>query len=124
MNRESGVGGFKAILAVALFAALIFLGIKLLPPFINNYQFQEDLATIARLTTYAQNKGPEEIRADVMVKVKELGLPVKEEQVTVSRNTYGVNIEVKYTVHVEVPGHTFKINFNPAAGNKMLTAKD
>ena len=122
MNRESGVGGFKAVLAVALFLAVVFLGIKLVPPYINNFEFQSDLDSIARLSTYAQQKTEEDVRTDVMGKAKELSLPIKPEQIAVTKSTYGVNINVKYTVVVEVPGYSFHLKFNPVAGNKMITA--
>ena len=124
MNRESGFGGMKALLAVAVFGVVAFLAVKLVPPYVNNYQFQEELDTIARFTIYSQNKTADDIRGDVMVKVKDLKLPVKEDQIQVNKTTYGVNIDVKYSVRVEVPGYTFNLAFNPVAGNKMLTAKD
>ncbi len=124
MNRESGVSGFKAVLAVALFLSLVFLGIKLVPPYIQNYEFQSDLESIARLSTYAAQKTEDDVRNDVMGKAKELSLPVTPEQVAVTKSTYGVNINVKYTVVIEVPGYTFRLKFNPVAGNKMITAKE
>jgi hypothetical protein len=40
----------------------------------------------------------------------------------VNRTQTGVNIEVNYNVVVPVPGYTFNLKFNPAAGNKMITA--
>jgi hypothetical protein len=123
MNRQSGIASFKAIVAVLLFVALVFLAVKLVPPYINNYQFTEDIETIARLATYAQGRSEDDIRQDVLGKAKELDLPVRPEDVSVAKSTYGVNINVKYNVRVEVPGHVFNLNFNPVAGNKMLTAK-
>ena len=123
MNRESGFTSFKAILAIAILAVLVFLAIKLVPPYINNYQFSDDIESIARIATYAQGKSEDDIRQDVLNKAKELELPVRPEDVAVSKSTYGVNINVKYSVRVEVPGHVFNLNFSPTAGNKMLTAK-
>lgn len=123
MTRESGFGSLKAILAVAIFVALVYLGIKLVPPFINNYQFQEELNSVARVSTYAQGATEENVRNDILGKAKDLGLPVKEEQITVSKTNIGVNIDVKYNVAVAVPGYTFNLKFNPTAGNKMITAK-
>ena len=123
MSRESGMASFKAVAAVALLVALVFLGIKLVPPYFSNYQFQDEMNAIARIATYAEAKTEAGVRNDVLAKAKELKLPVKEEQITVVKGPYGVNIEVKYEVKVEVPGHTFNLKFNPLAGNKMITAK-
>ncbi len=113
----------RVILALAVLATLVFLAIKLVPPYINNYQFQDDLITVARYNTYAQNKTEADIRQEVLGKARELGLPVTEEQIAVEKSSVGVNIDVKYTVVVPVPGYTFNLKFNPQAGNKMITAR-
>lgn len=123
MNKQSGMATFKAVLAIAAFAALIFLAIKLVPPFINNYQLQDEINAVARFSTYAQGKTVENIRDEVILKGKETGIALKEDQVQVEKTTYGVNIDVKYAVVVEVPGYTFNLKFNPTAGNKMITAR-
>ncbi len=123
MNRQSGFGTFKALLALALFGAVIYLGLKLVPPFFHNWEFQDTIGAVARTATYAQGSTEESIRTDVVAKAKEIGVPVTEEQVTVSKANYGVNIEVNYTVPVELPGYTVKLKFNPVAGNRMITAK-
>ena len=123
MNRETGAGSFKALFAVAFFVALVFAGIKLVPPFINNYQFTEDINNIARTATYATTATEEVIRTDVIGKAKDLGIPIQPDQVTVQKTQTGVQIDVKYVVTVTMPGYTFKLNFNPYAGNKMITAK-
>ncbi len=123
MNRQSGFISLKALLALVLFGVLVFLAIKLVPPYINNYEFTDALENTARLATYAQGKSEDDIRQDVLAKAKELSLPVRPEDVTITKSTYGVNIAVKYNVRVEIPGHVFNLNFNPEVGNKMLTAR-
>ncbi len=123
MNKQSGMATLKAVLAVALFVAMIFLAIKLVPPYINNYQFADDINTIARFSTYAQGKTVEAIREEVIQKAKENSITLKEEQVQVEKTQYGVAIDVKYTVAVDVPGYRFNLNFNPTTSNKMITAR-
>ena len=109
---------FKALLAVALFGVLVYLGIKLGPPLVNNYQFQDDIKTVARFAVYAQNRTEGNIREEVLRRAKDLGLPVKPDQVRVVKNTYRVNIEVRYNVMVETPAYTFNLKFNPRVGCK------
>lgn len=113
----------KAIFAIAVLAVLIFLGVKLFPPYFNNYQLQDDITNIARYATYAQAKSAEDVRSDVIAKAREEGVTLSEENVTVTKDNVGVNIEVKYTVVVPVPGYTFRLTFNPTAGNRQITAK-
>jgi len=113
----------KTLLWVAVIAVGLYLAFMLLPPYVNNYQFQDDLTAMARMNTYAQNRTAEDIRNEVLAKAKEYKLPVKPEQIEVERTQVGVNIAVNYNVPVQVPGYTFNLKFSPSAGNKMLTAR-
>ncbi len=123
MSKQSGMATFKAVVAVALFATVVYLGIKLVPPWVNNYQLQDYITSLVRRATYGQGVTEESIRKDVLSKTKELRMPVKGEQIRVVKSTYGVNIDVKYNVVVKTPAYTFNLKFNPTAGNKMITAK-
>ncbi|MDP2735322.1 MAG: hypothetical protein Q8P12_03885, partial [bacterium] len=50
---EQGFLSFSAVLALLFVGVLIFLAFKLLPPYINNYQFQDELENIVRTATYS-----------------------------------------------------------------------
>ena len=124
MSKQSGMITFKAVLVVALFVVLVYLGIKLVPPLVNNYQFQEELTTLTSgFTSYAASRTEENIREEVLRKAKDRGLPIKPDQVHVVKSAYGVYIEVRYNVMVETPAYTFNLKFNPWAGNKMITTR-
>ncbi len=119
MSKQSGMITFKAVLVVALFVVLVYLGIKLVPPLVNNYQFQEELTTLASgFTVYAASRTEENIREEVLRKAKDLGLPIKPDQVRVVKSTYGLNTDVRYNVMVETPAYTFNLKFNPRTGWK------
>ena len=105
MSRQSGMISFKALLAVALSGVLVYLGIKLGPPLVNNYQFQDDINTVARFASYAQSRTEGNIREEVLRRAKDLGLPVKPDQVRVVKSTCRVNISVRYNVMVETRLH-------------------
>lgn len=113
----------KVFFWVAVLGIAIFLCIRLLPPYIDNYQFQDDLNNLARVVTYAQAKTAEDVRADVLHLAQQRELPIRPEQIDVNKTQVGVRIEVNYTVSVPVPGYTFKLKFSPSAGNKMITAQ-
>ena len=114
---------FKAFFWVAVFGILVFLAVKLVPHYVDNYQFQDELYNLARVVTYAQGKGEDDVRADVLRLAQQHDLPLKSEQIKVSKSQTGVNIEVNYTVVVPVPGYTFNLKFNPAAGNSCCCAR-
>jgi YbbR domain-containing protein len=121
--REKGFGNLKAILSLAVLAVIIFLTYKILPAYINNYQLQDQINTIAQYSSYAQNKTADDIRKDVLDKAKDCSVMLLPEQVAVEKSGTTVSINVKYTVHVDLPGKALDLEFNPTAGNKIITAR-
>jgi hypothetical protein len=108
--------GFLAILFVVL-------GLfQVAPPLMANYSFQDDLKTVSLMDSANFQKTDEDVRTDVMRKVKEHELPIQPKQVTVQRiNTPGISavfIAADYTVPVNLPGYSFDLHFNPDSGNK------
>ena len=122
-RREKGFGSFKAILSLVVLGIIIFLMIKLVPPYINNYQLQDQIQVIAQYTSYQQAKTAEDIRKDVIEKAKDCGVMLLPDQITIQKTGTTVSIDVKYTVHVELPGKPVDLAFNPSAGNKIITAR-
>ncbi len=122
-NRERGFGNWRAILGLGVLALIIFLSVKLLPPYINNYQFQQAIDTVARFSAYAQNRNAEDIKQEVMAKARECDVLLPADAIEVEKTGTSVSIDVKYVVVVELPGKTVEMRFNPVAGSKMITAK-
>jgi hypothetical protein len=122
-NEDLREGSMKAYLALAMLVVMGFLGFKLLPPYINNYQLQDSIESIARFSSYAARKTADDVKKEVLEKAEEIGIELDASQVHVRKDSRAVNIEVRYTVEVPVPGYTFNLNFNPVAGNRVITAK-
>jgi hypothetical protein len=95
---------------------------QVVPPILANYSFQDDLKTVALMDSGALQKSEDEVRGDVMRKVKEHDLPIIPKQITVERmNTPGMSaiyVSADYAVTVNVPGYSFDLHFNPNSGNK------
>ena len=103
-------------IGVAIVGIVIYLGIKIAPPFINDWQFQDYIDGEARLDTY-NNKSEQDIRKDVMKSARENDIPITDEKLVVQRGNGSVTISTKYTVHVDLPGYPIDFNFNPASKN-------
>jgi hypothetical protein len=96
MNPKALLG--LLIVVLAAYAAFLFL-----PPYFNYYQFTDDVNSIAKFA--AVNRQDEEgLRNDVMKKVRDYDLPVKPEQVRITRTEKGANISVDYQVIVDIAG--------------------
>jgi len=119
-NRESGAGGIRTILTVLFFATMIYLGIKLVPAYTNNFQLQDSMKEEARFAA-VNRKSPEEARADIYKKIKELGIPAKPENIRVEPlPNLGMRITVTYQVVVDLPGYQLVLNFQPTADSSSI----
>jgi len=108
--------GFLAILFV------VVAGFQIVPPMLANYSFADDLRNVALMDSAALQKTDEDVRTDVMRKVREHDLPIEPKQVTVQRiNTPGltaVYVAADYSVTVKLPFYSFDMHFNPDSGNR------
>ena len=115
------MGIIKAIFGFLAIAAVVVGLFQVAPPMLANYSFQDDLKNVA-LMDGATQKTDEEVRNDVMKKVKEHALPIEPKQVTVQRiNTPGltaVYVAADYSVTISLPGYSFDMHFTPSSGNK------
>jgi hypothetical protein len=100
----------------------IYLGYMLLPPYFNNWQFQDSIETEARLDTY--NTKPEaDIKRDVLKAARDNNVAITDDMVNVVRTQNGVSISAAYVVHVDLPGYPVDLKFNAASKNAFLTAR-
>jgi hypothetical protein len=113
----------KLLLGIALIAAVIIVGVQVLPPFLNNYQFQDALNNEALAATYS-SKSEDEIRAVAYKSAKEMDIPISPEQIKVLRSgglgTGSLVIEANYTVHVDLPIYPLDLNFHAVTKNKGI----
>ena len=116
------MGIIKAFIGFVAIAAVVVGLFQVAPPMLTNYSFQDDLKTVALMDSSNLQKTDEDVRTDVMRKVKEHELPIEPKQITVQRiNTPGISavyISVDYSVTVNVSGYPFDMHFNPTSGNK------
>jgi len=108
-------------IGLAVVGVGIYLGYMLLPPYFNNWQFQDSLENEARMDTY-NTKSEQDIRADVLKAARENNVPITDEKLSVVRNPNGVAISAVYVVHVDLPGYPVDLNFNAGSKNAFLTA--
>lgn len=105
----------KALLGLAVLAATILFLIGVAPPYFANYQFKDDVTQEARFANVSYPpKTDEDIRANLMRKAVEYGIPIKPEQIQISRGSGDILVSIPYTVDVKfLTGHTYRLQFNP-----------
>jgi Domain of unknown function (DUF4845) len=110
----------KVFLAVAVVAALVMVGLKIIPAYFAYYQFQDAIEEEARIQTYT-TKTADDVRASVWKKAQEYELPLASpEEIKVERTPTAITIETEYTVHINVPIHPFDLKFQPTTRNKQI----
>jgi hypothetical protein len=65
----------------------------------------------------------DKIRADVLEKAQSFDLPLKADDIIVTRNGSDVMISVEYTVHMDVPIYPFDLKFAPSTKREGLSFK-
>jgi hypothetical protein len=122
-NRsERGFLSFSAILGLAVLGAIIFAAIRLLPPYIANYQFQDAIDNLARSATYSTITEAD-LRKDVLRQARDVGIQLQDKQVVVQKDRTTVNIAISYEVPVDLLARQVVLKFAPSAGNRNIIAR-
>jgi len=106
----------KSLFGIFVVAAVVYLLWKMMPPYIQAYQFQEELQSISRNNEYSP-LDENAIRGEVRKQIAEIGVPVNPELVWVANGGGDCIIGVNYTVHVDAMFRPFDMDFHAAAKN-------
>jgi hypothetical protein len=109
----------KALFGLFVVVAIVYLGVKTMPPYFANYQFEDIVDNEAKMNSYNQ-KTEQEIREGILKKAHDLEIPLTSEQVKVQRMGAELEISADYTVHIDIPVYPFDLHFTPSSKNKRI----
>ena len=109
----------KPFMGIALVIAVVYVMYMLVPPYFNNFQFDDWVASESRLGTYG-NKDVETIRAEVVKKAAEYDITLRPDQIIVEKDGRNTRIRAEYTVHVDLPFYPMDLHFTPGADTKGI----
>lgn len=118
-DRQRGEGRLKAIVVLAIFAGMIYVGVKVIPILITNYEFQDAIESTARLAT-VNRQSAEDIRAAVLKEAQSEEIPIAAEDIHVKDEGGHVEISADYTVTVDLRVYQWTFNFHPNATNNPI----
>jgi hypothetical protein len=118
-NPEHGGSGTKLVLLLLLLCAMVFAGFKILPIYVDNYQVQDAIQSEARFAI-GNRLGPKEIRDDLWKKIKEIGIPVQQEDIKIDANQGVVKISLDYSIPVDLYVYKFTLDFHDHADNRSI----
>ena len=112
---------FKLILGLGVILVVAFLGIKTIPVYFSNYEFEDSIKEEALHSTYS-TRSEDDIRDAVIKHAHDYDIDLTAKQVHVSRTGMNGNgsltIEADYTVSIDLPGYSTSVEFHPSSKNK------
>lgn len=115
------MGSIKMFIGVIVIVGGIYVSIKVIPPYFNNYQFQDWIKEEATHDSYAA-KTEADIKQAVLKKAQEYDIPLTEDGIHVVRSgnqfSGNVSIQAPYVVHVDLPGYPLDLHFDVSTENK------
>jgi uncharacterized protein (UPF0333 family) len=117
-RSESGKGRIKFIFALLFLAAVAFVSVKVIPVYVRNYEFKDEIHGLAIQATVDRSAAAA-VQNRVLVYAKDLDLPITRENVVVQVGDK-VAINVDYTVPIDLKVYTWVLHFTPSAENKQI----
>lgn len=109
-RSQSGEGQGGCIFSLLILLAVAFVCYKMIPVKVKAAEFRQELVDEAKSGSLRTDK---QIRANLMQKADDLGLPLKEQDLKISRNRSQITVSAEYVVPVDFPGYTYMWEFDP-----------
>src|ERR1019366_6728855 len=100
-NGERGAGYLKPILWSLILASIVYVGVKVIPILVTEYEFQNRKKNSAQNAS-ANGGTVEKIRDAVLKEAEKKELPIRSEDVKVTGKDGNVRINVEYSVTVDL----------------------
>jgi len=118
---ERGSSKLNLLITLIVLGAMGYAGIKIVPVYVENYQFQDAIETESRfaMTGYPK-KSPDDVRQEIYKKAQELGLPVKADDIRINMTNGSCDIDVQYSVTFDLAVYQWTHDFHPHADNHTI----
>jgi hypothetical protein len=118
-DPERGGSGVKLFLLLVLLGSMVFAGFRVMPVYIDNYQMQDAVQSEARFAI-GSRLATKDIRADVLKKIKEIGIPATEDDLKVVSTPGAVQITLDYSVPIDLLVYKYTKDFHIYADNRSI----
>jgi len=118
-KNERGEGKFKAILVTAILVFLIFAAVKMVPPYVAEYQLADKMQETARYASVTRST-PDQIKDTVFREMQDLNVPATREDLVVTAEGGRVSIKLDYKVPIDLIVYKFDLHFTPSSANKDI----
>lgn len=120
-HTQRGGSRVSLVITLLIVAAIVFAVVKVVPIYVNAYEFQDSMQTEARFALSYPPKDANQIRSDIWQKAQDLSIPLDtKDEIQVMENQGAVNISVDYSVPVDLRVYQFTLQFHPHADNHTI----
>lgn len=120
LKNQRGEGKFKALFTLVILVLGIYCAVKLVPPYVAEYQLSDKIQEQARFAI-VNRYTEEQIRENVWKVMQDLEIPAKREDIKIVANMQTVKIAIDYIVPVDLLSYRVDLHFTPSSENKSLT---
>src|SRR5574337_2765 len=93
----------KALLGLAIVVSGFYLAWVLIPPYYNNYSFQDELDNEARSAVYNQQMTEDDVKKSLAKTAQDLNIPLTPDDIHVQKSNGNISIWTEYTISVSTP---------------------
>jgi len=119
-RSQRGEGKLKAIIITAILIMGVMAGVKVIPPYVAEYQLNDKIQEIARFGI-VNHDSEEQIKEKVFKTMEDLEIPATKDNIKVTAGSSRVTIAVDYTVPVDILFYHVELHFTPNSENRSLT---
>jgi Domain of unknown function (DUF4845) len=109
----------KSIFGLLVLLVGGFVLYKVFPAYWDNFKVNQMIADQAVIYTNFP-KTDDEIKVEIAQKAQDYDVAIAPEQVVVTRGGGNLTINLAYTVHIDMPGYPFDLNFNDSSTNHNI----
>jgi hypothetical protein len=106
----------KSIFGLLVLLVGGFVLYKVFPAYWNNFKVNGMISDQAIIFTNFP-KSDDDIKIAIAQKAQDCDVPLSPDQVVVARDRGNLTISLAYTVHIDMPGYPFDLNFNDSTTN-------
>jgi len=118
-KNQRGAGKFKAILVTAILIFLVYAAVKMVPPYVSEYQLSDKMQETARYASVTRSN-PEQIKETVFKEMQDLDIPATKDDLVVKAEAGKVSISLDYKVPIDLIVYKFDLHFTPSSANKDI----
>ena len=116
---QRGEGHLKLIVVLLIFGLIGYAGLKIVPPYVNNYQLQDTCESESRLFA-AHQKTDQKAKEGVWTEVQSLSIPITQDAIKVEVIGKTARVRVDYTVTVSLFGYDLNLEFHPVGESPIF----